>query len=321
MNAPTTNAEVRDYLAEVDRLLDDLPDDERRELLDDLEQHLLEVAAEDDGSLRERLGPPEVYAAELRASAGLAPHTAASDMPVGERLRRRLRASSIGTIAELSAVRAVRELLPELRPVWWVLRGYLAAVAIDAFLLRANPTGGLPWPSIDGSTLLGTALVALCVLVSIVAGRALVAQNRARLMAVTANVVIVLMFVAALPRTRLPIPSDVVSIVQAKPFGFLQHGDGSPITGICAYDEDGKRVKDVRLFDQDGRPIDIARNELEELLGKIEGSAPFRRRMAQVVPGPGAEPFECPKKLEDLRAQALVPEPHLPPVPRRLIGE
>src|ERR687889_155753 len=42
----------------------------RDELLEDLPEHLAEVAADDVGSLADRLGPPSVYAAELLASAG-----------------------------------------------------------------------------------------------------------------------------------------------------------------------------------------------------------------------------------------------------------
>src|SRR4030095_596703 len=48
-----------------------LPGPDRELLLEDLEDHLQEVAAEAGGPLSERLGRPEAYAAELRASAGL----------------------------------------------------------------------------------------------------------------------------------------------------------------------------------------------------------------------------------------------------------
>ncbi len=49
----------------------DLAGPDRELLLEDLEDHLQEVAAEAGGPLSERLGRPEAYAAELRASAGL----------------------------------------------------------------------------------------------------------------------------------------------------------------------------------------------------------------------------------------------------------
>ena len=141
MSAATTDTQVRDYLSAVERFLDDLPADERRELLEDLEEHLTEVAAEDDGSLRDRLGPPDAYAAELRASAGLPPHVATAELTAVERLRWSLRASPLGALALSAPVRAVRGYLPELRPAWWVVRGYLAAVVIGA-MWPSDPSGG-----------------------------------------------------------------------------------------------------------------------------------------------------------------------------------
>src|SRR5688500_59282 len=72
MNA-VAQEEITRYVAAVRAALADLPPHERDELLEDLPEHLAEVVAEDDGSLRDRLGPPESYAAELRASAGLNP--------------------------------------------------------------------------------------------------------------------------------------------------------------------------------------------------------------------------------------------------------
>jgi hypothetical protein len=68
---PTTSPAVGAYLASVRAALSDLPAEERDELCEDLEQHLVEVAAESDEPLSARLGSPESYAAELRASAGL----------------------------------------------------------------------------------------------------------------------------------------------------------------------------------------------------------------------------------------------------------
>src|ERR1700674_3499333 len=62
--------DVATYAAAVRSALASLPDDERASLLEDLENHLAEVAGESDLSLQERLGKPEVYAAELRSAYG-----------------------------------------------------------------------------------------------------------------------------------------------------------------------------------------------------------------------------------------------------------
>ena len=58
-----------DYLREVGFALRDLPWRQRRDLVADMREHLAELPADTD--FRERLGPPEQYAAEMRAAAGL----------------------------------------------------------------------------------------------------------------------------------------------------------------------------------------------------------------------------------------------------------
>jgi HAAS len=60
--------DVRTYAAAVRAAMADLGAKARAHLLEDLEGHLAEVAAESDVPLTERLGPPESYAAELRAA-------------------------------------------------------------------------------------------------------------------------------------------------------------------------------------------------------------------------------------------------------------
>jgi hypothetical protein len=62
--------DVASYGAAVRDALADLAAGEREDLLEDLEDHLAEVAAESGAPLRDRLGTPEQYAAELRAAYG-----------------------------------------------------------------------------------------------------------------------------------------------------------------------------------------------------------------------------------------------------------
>src|SRR5215216_3750605 len=90
----TIAAEVAGYATAVRAACADLPGPDRELLLEDLEDHLQEVAAEAGGPLAERLGEPEDYAAELRASAGLpAPGAGRGAGPTGWAARRRLRDS------------------------------------------------------------------------------------------------------------------------------------------------------------------------------------------------------------------------------------
>ena len=65
--------ELEAYLAAVRTTLADLAPEERDDLLGEVQAALLEAAGEGDGPIAARLGPPEEFAAELRASAGLDP--------------------------------------------------------------------------------------------------------------------------------------------------------------------------------------------------------------------------------------------------------
>ena len=143
MTATAASIEVRDYLAAVSRELADLPAEERDDLLDDLDSHLHEVIAEGEGSLEQRLGPPEAYAAELRASAGLA----SSDRSTANVLHRAINSLSASAMwrrtAEHPWTRATLEFLPQLRPAWWIVRAWLAAgIAAGFYRQRGRLNGG-----------------------------------------------------------------------------------------------------------------------------------------------------------------------------------
>jgi hypothetical protein len=86
----TVDGDVARYAAAVRAAFADLPAPDREALLEDIEDHLVEVAAEPGGPLEERLGPPEAYAAELRAWAGLPSGATRRRGPRTSRLARRL---------------------------------------------------------------------------------------------------------------------------------------------------------------------------------------------------------------------------------------
>jgi hypothetical protein len=62
-----------DYANAVRAALADLPHDQVHAIVDGLDEHLAEITADGTTELAESLGPPEAYAAELRAAAGLPP--------------------------------------------------------------------------------------------------------------------------------------------------------------------------------------------------------------------------------------------------------
>lgn len=108
------DVEVRAYARQVRAALVDVPAERLAELLDDLEEHLVEVAAEGGEPLVDRLGPPAEYAAELRRAAGLA-EPAAVPARTGPAWRAELTAG-LDRLQSSPAYGAVRDFLPELRP-------------------------------------------------------------------------------------------------------------------------------------------------------------------------------------------------------------
>lgn len=223
----STVAEVGTYVERVRAALADLPPDDREELLEDLRDHLTEVAGEDgDGSLEALLGPPESYAAELRSSAGLPPAPAGS---VRDR---------VAALGERAWLRSTAQFLPELLPGWWVLRGVLLAW-VGALWLGAGPAFVLlAVVAVVGSVLLGV--------------RARADRDDRRLhradVGVTAAAVaaaVLALFFAAAGSTLQPAP-----VYETGPAPVL---DG--VTNIHPYSSDGRPLTDVLLYDQDGRPI------------------------------------------------------------------
>jgi hypothetical protein len=263
----TVDGDVARYAAAVRAAFEDLPGPEREVLLEDLEDHLEEVAAETGGPLEERLGQPQAYAAELRASAGL-------PAPGGARRRRRslavrLRTSRparrlgrlVGAAAAHPAGEAVVGFLPELRPAWWVLRGWLAVMLASfglAFLYAHDTT--FPVPTILGSQVVGLLAAAAAVAGSVALGRRGAATPRARRLLVVANAALGLFALllaldvgAGYAAARAPYPAEYLAGYPQPADGLRQ--DGVEISNIFAFDADGKPLGGVYLVDQDGNPV------------------------------------------------------------------
>ena len=246
-----TGTEVADYIAAVRTHLGDLPADEREEVLDDLEAHLTEVAAESGTSLAQQLGSPDAYAAELRASAGYEPvdPEPTDGLSIIGRLDRRWT-----VIRQHQWVRPVLEFLPELRSGWWVVRG-AGAVVLWAIVVDGDGVD-LPIPSTFGGHLPTLALMVAAVVVSVRLGRR-AANGRRRKIAVLANVAIGAALVVALLTTH-PGGYRVEYIDNGQPpfEGYLQSADGRPIFNVYPFAADGTPLAGVLLYDQDGIPLD-----------------------------------------------------------------
>jgi hypothetical protein len=253
---PTHDRRAADYLDAVRSHLADLPTEERDDLLEDLEAHVHEVAAATEGPLEDALGPPAAFAAELRASAGLAPTVARAPAAL-DRLRRRTDA-----IHRHPWTRAAIGFLPELRPAWWVARGWLLV------WLVAEATGSdessFPFPELFNNEVLGLAAAVLAVVWSVRLGRS-PAPPRWRWAVNAAAVVGALLFLDATGEDDAPVRYVAVETPGSpvSPDGdpvLLWHADGTQITDLDAYGPDGQVTHDVVIVDQNGHPIDLGRD-------------------------------------------------------------
>lgn len=231
----TTVPEAEAYLAAVRHELDDLSEEERADLLEDLALHLGELSSpanrdEDSPPLQVRLGPPADYAAELRSAAWRHPWA-------GE----------------------ARAFLPELRPAWWVLRGYLV-VAVPA-LWSADRFDDFPVPTVLGSSVVGAVAVIAAVVVSVrLARRRLSLRSQLAFRGLEALVVLGALALLSDAGTRL---STDHSHLYGPPAGagYELNSPHGPVTNIYPYGRDGSALEDVLLFDQDGRPLRTAHQE------------------------------------------------------------
>jgi HAAS len=237
---------VSAYVREVRAELADLPAEDVDDLTGGMEADLSELAAESGGDLIGRLGTPKVYAAELRAAAGLPERGAGKG-------RQRSRVSDALTHARSSFtmlteqhpwLRSFTAFLVTLRPAWWVVRGYLAAWAVVSLI------GGMQGLRPHGVLGLGMALVAMVVSVKLGRGwlRHMAMTRPLLVLGNAIAVVVVLVASTSVEVVRYDQSSDF-----SQPAGVSL--DGTYVGNIYAYDADGQRITGVRLFAQDGRPL------------------------------------------------------------------
>ncbi|MFI7607170.1 hypothetical protein ACIBTV_18785 [Micromonospora sp. NPDC049366] len=246
-----TEQEISDYVGRVRAALADLPSTVRDELTEDLPDHLAEVVAEDGGSLVDRLGQPEAYAAELRSAAG-APTVG------GRNLDRRLAAATLRVRRGLRSLDArlgpplgyatASEFLRLLRPAWWVLRGYLAAMLVTT----VSTGGGFGLlPRFGGELLAGLLMLVGLVLASVWLGRRSERLRGWPRWALHASSLVLVVFaLAALGQAEDRAGYD--------DYGYSPISVDNPydqVRDVFIYDSEGRLVENARLFDQNGDPI------------------------------------------------------------------
>ncbi|MFL5928099.1 MAG: HAAS signaling domain-containing protein [Gaiellaceae bacterium] len=241
--------EIAEYLAAVRSQLADLGDGERDDLLSEVEASLVETAA-DAGAIEERLGPPAMFARELRAAAGL-------PMPPADASTERR--STRETVRRLATSPALRRVARDAAPLWWVARGYVAIAVFG--LLGAGWTITHPNVPHIVNGKVAVALIAIAVVVSFSGGRRsrrLSTRGRRAMIVVDIVGVVAAVAVAAhVVHGRALHAAPVFEAVSAQiPPGLYYNG--VPVTNIYPYTRSGELLHDVFLFDGAGRAISIA---------------------------------------------------------------
>lgn len=263
--------EVESYLDAVREALDDLPQDERDDLLAEVAPSLAE-AADEGGTLVARLGPPEEFAAELRAAAGL--HETSAHPRAEPSFMRRL-----GVLASHPAVAAARRLGDELAPMWWVVRAYLAVGAL-AWALDAEWSTRHPIVPRIGSGATGLLLILLATAVSVWIGLQMRRHDSPfPRLAAAVNVVLVLAAIPVAAEVANTSQQDALVALAYAPPATLPPGlvyNGVPVENIYPYSRDGRLLLDVLLYDGAGRPIDIAVADPQRRLLKTADGMPIQ---------------------------------------------
>lgn len=235
MNATLSPAKAS-YLARVAAGLADLPEEDRDEVLAELEAHLAEL---EDPELESVLGTPDEFVAEFRVSAGLSTEAGETSWArlrlLGERWQ-----ETKAQIAELTRWHSFR-------PAWVWIRGWLVVV-VWSFVSGYEQFRYFPIPSIGSSSLTGLFLVTLATALSVWLdrGRGEWSRRGTKAFSVVAAWGLVIGF------ANTPVTGSYVEVPWVP--DQLVGPDGEPIQNIYAYDLDGDPVE-VVLFDERGRPL------------------------------------------------------------------
>ncbi|BCJ52193.1 hypothetical protein Asp14428_36680 [Actinoplanes sp. NBRC 14428] len=268
---PTAQDEITAYVFAVRAALGDLPEAVREEMLQDLTEHLTEVMADGEGSLVDRLGSPEVYAAELRNSTpfvggfpdppparhkpfvGLrdqvTPSLSENLQKVREQILPPLRVADV-RLGKVMGYERASDFFALLRPAWWVLRGYLVAMILAAALDDGGQPIGL-LPRIGGSDAVALMLLAAAVLASIWFGRRVTRLPRWPRFGLYAGS-------AVLAMVALAGFFDADSTKRDSYYSDVNYDNPySSVEDVFVYDAEGRLVTGARLFDQEGQPIHL----------------------------------------------------------------
>lgn len=293
---------VAAYAAAVRTHLRDLSPEQVEDLTDGLEADLAEALEDSEGpvvtgeipighaaggagfavapggatmiDLTRRFGEPADYAAELRAAAGLEPGRP------GAAVVRRL--GSLGWRTVAARVPAIREevsravatpagrrvisWLATMRPLWWLVRGWVWFVVLyglQGYVTHAFDRGLDTFvPRSTGTWALALGLL----LVSIAVGRGLGRRHRwGRVLVVLASTAALLWLPGSVTDLRSEVDARLtyspvtqyVNVPVTTPLK-VEDGvyvDGMAVSNLFVYDADGNPLEGVQIFDDRGRPV------------------------------------------------------------------
>ena len=259
--------DVAAFVARVGELLADLSEEDRLELTEGLEADLADEVAEQGGGV---LGDPEAYAAELRAAAGFEPVPRRrvpmmAWMPLPERLDT-VRAWWDAQVAR-PRVAPVWSVVAALRPVWWFVRAWIAAVLV-CIALPGYMVWGFTWlPGVNNEV--GLAVLTACVVLSTLVGLGRIWPGSAATASRGTVARLVLIGLNLFALAMVPAVEQYYQDAewnQVQDSGYLDNSwvegvgvvnRGQQVCNIAAYDASGQPLTGVQLFDQSGRPLDV----------------------------------------------------------------
>lgn len=244
----TVSGEVREYVVGVRAALGDLAPEDVEEFTLGMEADLGERLAEPgEGTLRDRLGEPGAYAAELRSAAGFPPRAVVVEAreSVGQQVAARWRQSSTQLLDAAPWLR-------DLRPLWWAVRGFslaaLPAVVLGAGLLALGMLGAI-----------------VSVALGLMARHGRLTGSWVPSVRVVGNLLAVLLLPIAfvLLVDRDPYANEVYEEPSTSSESGLTN-NFEPVANLYAYDETGRRIDKVRLLDQNGATVRVGEDFLHQ---------------------------------------------------------
>lgn len=252
--------DIAEYVAAVRAWLVDLDADEIDDLTDDLHSHLSEIRADTDEPFEQVIGTPEQFATELRQSAGLAQLSDAGQRMsplsrTADRLSERIERLTAPVLTHRWA-RIVIDFLPELRPAWWVARGYLLA-GLLALVTGGQIATALVVPSVGRNVLIGFVVTVALIVGSVQFGRRRLEARWARWAAIASAILagwVALLLFDGLSSNSVYYDPSIAEPAIAADGPFI---DQSLPANIYAGLPDGTPVDQILLYDETGAPLNL----------------------------------------------------------------